>query len=356
LYSDITGFGIFSYPSLNWQALVPIDTVRDSSYVVAFDNTGSLATGVAIASTDPNPIDVSVVVSDDNGAVLQTVSIPLSAGAHASFLLNQQFPSTVGRRGTVRFTAATFGSIHVLAIRANGPALTTVPALAVNNQNLGGTIAHVTYNGGFTSTFFLVNTAATAATFTLKFFDESGKALNVPLFLPQSGTTTTTNALAKTLDAGAMLVVKTQSNSSLAGVVGSAQLIAGAVGGFEIFEWTPYGQEASVPLQTPSSSAGVGRRLVFDNTGGFTTGVAVSNPGGIAANITVNIRDEGGNLLQTSTINLPINGHTSFMLPSAYPVTNGIRGSIEFATQFIQPSVIGLRAGPAGTLTTIPAL
>src|SRR6185369_3947921 len=99
-----------------------------------------------------------------------------------------------------------------------------------------------------------------------------------------------------------------------------------------------------------------GRRLVFDNTGGFATGVAVSNPSTLAGNITVNIRDEGGNLLQTSTITLPANGHTSFMLPSAYPVTNGLRGSVEFVAQFFQPNVIGLRAGPGGTLTTIPAL
>ncbi|MBZ5678429.1 MAG: hypothetical protein LAP61_29700 [Acidobacteriia bacterium] len=142
----------------------------------------------------------------------------------------------------------------------------------------------------------------------------------------------------------------------LAGVVGSAQLISGAVGGFEIFEWTAYGQEASVPIQSQSSSAGLGRRLVFDNTGGFATGVALSNPSTLTGNITVNIRDEGGNLLQTSTITLPANGHTSFMLPSTYAVTNGIRGSVEFVAQFFQPSVIGLRAGPAGTLTTIPAL
>ena len=356
VYSAITGFGVFSYPSLNWQALVPIDTVRDKSYVVAFDNTGSLATGVAIASTDSSPIDVSAVVSDDNGAVLQTATIPLGAGAHISFLLNQQFSATAGRRGTVRFTAPSFGSIHVLAIRTNGPALTTLPVLGGSIDNPGGFIAHVTYNGGFTSTIFLVNTAATSAEFTLKFFDENGGALNVPLLLPQSGTTTTTSALTKTLAAGAMLVVKTQSNSSLAGVVGSAQLLSGAVGGFEIFEWTAYGQEASVPLQSQSSSAGVGRRLVFDNTGGFATGVAVSNPSTLAGNITVNIRDEGGNLLQTSTIKLPANGHTSFMLPSAYPVTNGIRGSVEFVAQFFQPNVIGLRAGPGGTLTTIPAL
>ncbi len=356
-YSGITGFGVFSYPSLNWQALVPMDNARYNSVVLAFDNTGSLATGVSMASTDSIPINVSVVVSDDNGAVLETTSIPLGAGAHTSFMLKEQFPSTAGKRGTVRFTTDTYGSIHVLAIRANGPALTTLPVLASNGGNPGASIAHVTYNAGFTSTFYLVNTGTAAAPFTLKFFNESGGAVSVPLLLPQTGMTTTTNALTMTLAAGAMLVVKTQSNSSLAGVVGSAQLTTfGTVGGFEIFEWTTYGQEASVPLQSQSSSSGVGRRLIFDNTGGFATGVAVANPGGIAGSITVNIRDEGGNLLQTSAITLPINGHTSFMLPSTYPITNGIRGSVEFAAQFFQPSVIGIRAGSGGTLTTIPAL
>jgi hypothetical protein len=234
LSSSITGFGIFSYGSLNWQAVVPLDTTRDTSYVLAFDNTGSLTTGVALASTDSNAINVSVVVSDDSGVVLQTVSLPLNSGAHTSFMLNQQFPSTVGKRGTVRFTTANYGSIHVLAIRANGPALTTLPVLA-GNGTPGGSIAHVTYNGGFTSTFYLVNTWTASASFTLKFFNDSGGAWTVPLLLPQSRTTITTSALTRTLAAGAMLVVQTQSDSSLAGVQGSAELI-GAVSGFEIFQ------------------------------------------------------------------------------------------------------------------------
>lgn len=123
--------------------------------------------------------------------------------------------------------------------------------------------------------------------------------------------------------------------------------------GFEIFRWTTYGQEASVPFQTDGS---YGRRLVFDNTGGFTTGVAVSNSVNSPSDYTVNIRDEAGNLLQSSTISLAANGHTAFMLPSAYPVTAGIRGSVEFVASYLLPGVIGLRVGPNFTLTTIPAL
>jgi hypothetical protein len=241
-----------------------------------------------------------------------------------------------------------------------GRALTTLPVIPVNAYVAGsaGSVAHVTYNGGFSSTFYLVNPGTLSATFTLNFYNESGGSLNVPLVLPQSGATTTSNALTKTLAPGAMLIVQTQSNSALPNVSGSAQISLNNgvnVNGFEIFQWTTYGQEASVPIQ----QAGYynPQRLVFDNTGGYTTGVALSNPDSSGSRtFNVNIRDEKGNLLQTSSITLPGNGHTSFMLPTNYPVTNGIRGSIEFQTTNLKPAIIGLRAGPGNTLTTIPLL
>ena len=107
------------------------------------------------------------------------------------------------------------------------------------------------YHGGWTSVFYLVNTGNVSAQFTLSFFDENGNALSVPLLLPQEGTTITTSALTRTLAAGAMLVVNTQAQDALAVVVGSAQLTTtGNISGFEIFRWTTFGQEASVPLET----------------------------------------------------------------------------------------------------------
>ncbi|HSR06039.1 MAG TPA: hypothetical protein VLM42_02710, partial [Bryobacteraceae bacterium] len=175
--------------------------------------------------------------------------------------------------------------------------------------------------------------------------------------LPQAGGDITVNTLTLPLAAGATISIQTQSNDALAVVSGSAQLSSfGNVGGFALFRWTTYGQEASVPFQTQSSSGGVGRRLVFDNTGGFTTGVGISNPTNGPQDVTINIRDEDGNLLQTTSLSLPANGHTAFMLPFTYPATAGIRGSVEFVNTYFQPAVIGLRVGPNFTLTTIPAL
>jgi len=126
-----------------------------------------------------------------------------------------------------------------------------------------------------------------------------------------------------------------------------------AVSGFEIFDWTTFGQEASVPLETRRPGSFL---LIYDDTGGFTTGVALSNVAA-AANIMVNIYDDVGTLLQTTNLSLPAKGHTSFMLPDQYSQTANIRGMVEFVVpQGGGISAIGVRATPSGTLTTIPML
>ena len=101
LNRSITGFGAFRYPSRNWEALVPLDLTRDNSYIVAFDNTGSSWTGVALAGSSPEPVKLSATVRDESGSVLETASIPMGVNAQASITLSQQFPSTAGKRGTV---------------------------------------------------------------------------------------------------------------------------------------------------------------------------------------------------------------------------------------------------------------
>jgi hypothetical protein len=149
--------------------------------------------------------------------------------------------------------------------------------------------------------------------------------------------------------------VNTQAQDAQALVIGSAQLTTnGNISGFEIFRWTTFGQEASVPLETRTPNSFV---LVFDDTNGLTTGVALANQNAAAANVTARIYDDAGTLLQTSSINLGSRGHTSFMLPDNYSVTANQRGMVEFVVpQGAKISAIGLRAKNDGTLTTIPVL
>ena len=359
LLSDggVNGFGIFSNPKQHWNAVVPLETRNASKYILAFDNTAPLVTGVAVANLAAQAASVPVIIRDDHGNQIGNPTISLSALGHTSFMLNDPqlgFPVTNSKRGTIEFDAPPSGQISVLGLRANGPALTTLPVLANVGTN-GGSITHVAYNGGWTSVFYLVNTGNAAAQFTLSFFDENGSTLPVPLFLPQSGANTTTAALTQTLAAGAMLAAETQAQDSQALKIGSAQLATtGNISGFEIFRWTTFGQEASVPLETRTPNSFV---LVFDDTNGLTTGVALANQNAAGANVTARIYDDAGALLQTSSINLGSRGHTSFMLPDNYSVTANKRGMVEFVvSQNAKISAIGLRAKNDGTLTTIPVL
>lgn len=225
LNRSITGFGAFRYPSRNWEALVPLDLTRDNSYIVAFDNTGSSWTGVALAGSSPEPVKLLATVRDESGSVLETASIPMGVNGHASITLSQQFPSTAGKRGTVKFTADSFGSFHALAVRGNGPTLTTLPVIPASGYgSSGGSLAHIAYFGGYVSRFVIVNIGTSATSFTLKFFDDAGRALNVPLVVPQAGGAITTSALTLPLALGAAMFVETQSNDALPVLSGSAQL------------------------------------------------------------------------------------------------------------------------------------
>jgi hypothetical protein len=130
------------------------------------------------------------------------------------------------------------------------------------------------------------------------------------------------------------------------------------VSGFAIFRYNPTGQEAVVPLETRNASAYV---LAFDNTNHLVTGVALANVSipSQAVAVRVVLRDDTGATLvtPTPTINLAGGGHTSFILANSYASVAGKRGTVEFDTPAgAQISALGLRATPAGAVTTIPVL
>jgi len=138
-------------------------------------------------------------------------------------------------------------------------------------------------------------------------------------------------------------------------LTGSAQLTTdGDVGGFVIFRYNPNGQEAAVPLENRNANAYL---LAFDNTAGIVTGVAVSNASMEAAIVQVVIRDDTGAQIGTESVTLSPNGHTAFGLATQFPVTAGMRGTLEFVTPSGgRISALGIRTPPTLAFTTLPAL
>jgi hypothetical protein len=350
----VSGFGIFRNQASNWESAVPLEERNAQSYFLAFDNTENRATGVAISNLTSQSLLISVIIRDNQGNQIGTSLVSLPANGHQSFMLVDSYPVTAGKTGSVEFRTPSPGQVSVLGLRANGPSLTTLPVIVSPNSN-SGSIAHVLYNGGFTNSFTLVNTSSSPALFTLRFFADDGRELQVPLHIVQTSEYFLSTLLSRSLPGNASLIVETVGQEWLDPIQGSARLDgAGTVNGFSVFRWFQSGQEASVPIEARNNSSYV---IPFDNAAGVATGIALSNRIASSTTIQVIVRDDTGFPLQSSSLDLPAYGHTAFMVRDLYPITQDKIGTIEFVTpQAGSISAIGLRATPTGNLTTIPVM
>ena len=126
------------------------------------------------------------------------------------------------------------------------------------------------------------------------------------------------------------------------------------VAGFAVFRQRVQGRpdfEAVTPLADSYSSRSF---LAFDNTGGFSTGIALVNPSSYSSSVvTVNVRNENGDRVLLEQVTLPRLSKDVFSLPERFPVTDGKKGTIEFTSSPGQFSVLGLRFNPGGAFTSI---
>jgi hypothetical protein len=73
---NISGFAIFRYEPTGQEAVVPLESRNASSCILAFDNTGGTATGVAVSSSSLQAVSVPVVIRDDSGTQIGVLGIP----------------------------------------------------------------------------------------------------------------------------------------------------------------------------------------------------------------------------------------------------------------------------------------
>ena len=355
----VGGFVVFRYTATNQEAAVPLETRDAPSYVLAFDHTNGVALGVALGSVSSKPLVVPVIVRDDTGVMLANTTISLNGNGHITFVMTAQFPVTAGKRGTIEFQRPQGGRISALGIRFTPPGvLTSIPALA-NVTSAGGSVAHIAAGGDWKTTIYLVNTGTAPSLATVNFFDDNGSALNLPLTFPQTNGTDTATGVTRNMNPGALLVVESTGIPGLPVQVGSMQLTTdGSVSGYVIFRYVFNGQESSVPFETHTVNGYV---IPFDHTasqvaaGNIATGTAVNNASIDPVTISVILRNESGGQIGTSSITLPPNGHTSFVMGLKYPVTLGIRGTLEFVPPAgANINVLGVRTPPNLTFTTLP--
>ncbi len=125
---NISGFAIFRHNGTGQEAVVPLETAHASGYLLPFDNTQGLATGLALANASDRTGKISVTARDDTGASLATATVELPPLGHNAFMVPSLLPAAANKRGTVEFESQAGSEISVLGLRATpGGALTTIP-------------------------------------------------------------------------------------------------------------------------------------------------------------------------------------------------------------------------------------
>ncbi len=130
LPAGVIGYGVFRSSAsgrADQEAVVPLSGVSSQSSTLIWDDT-NLVTAVAIVNPSPVPNTVSISVWNAAGNLIGTSSVPLGANSKTEAIMSR-FPglaAMAGQRGFASFTV-TSGSVAVLGLRADGPAITSIP-------------------------------------------------------------------------------------------------------------------------------------------------------------------------------------------------------------------------------------
>ena len=330
-------FGLQTTGQGDSEAAVPLSPAGGTQLYLPFDDTPGFVTGIAFANSGTQAATLTTTLRDDsNKSLAAPTMIAVPARGHYSEVLTMQYPATQGKRGVAHFSSNT--SVSGLGIRANGKAFTTIEALT-GVTAAPKTIAHIASGGGWRTTFLLVNTDTKAASFTLKFWDDSGSP--AALVLVGDGTTA---SLTDTIQPGGLRVVQTSFSGAM--VSGSATVsVTGAISGTAIFGLTNPGQpdsEAAVPFST---SAGKQLFMPYDYTPGYSTAIALSN-GSATQPAMVNLifTDDAGHVLASGVqVTVLPNGHTARVLSVLFPGIAGTRGTVALSSN-VPVFGLGIRA------------
>lgn len=233
-------------------------------------------------------------------------------------------------------------------------ALLGQPRKAVNVFSGDEVIPQFVVGGGWSTAVTLVNMSENAASFPVEFFTDAGQPLRVPI--ETLGNVT-----------GVQITLPSKQTMTFSTGDGGANLLQGwaladfptgqRIGGFAVFRQRSPGRpdfEAVVPIASQFENHSF---LLFDNTGGFSTGISLVNPSRFTiATVTVNIRDENGNRLLLDQFTIPFRSKQVFSMTDRWKESAGKRGSVELTSTPGDFTALGLRFHPAGAFTSFHSL
>ena len=228
--------------------------------------------------------------------------------------------------------------------------ITATSSAAISANTL--VIPQFVNGGGWSTAVFLTNVSSVSENLTVSFFGDSGNPRQVQL--AGSGTVSSQTA---TLGPGQTVVYETTSTGVLD--VGWASVTIGTtnnrITGFAIFRYRAAGAPDAEAIVNFGNTSDQSLVMLYDQLSGFTTGLALVNPGAATVTLSVTIRDVSGATIGNGTITLPPFSHQASFISERYPITANKRGSllINGTAGF---SILGLRFNSSGTFTSFAPL
>jgi hypothetical protein len=219
----------------------------------------------------------------------------------------------------------------------------TLPQVAFGVSSSGLTVEE------WTTELYFTNTGGSTAAFTVDFFGNNGS----PMAAPVAGGGTATS-MPVMISQGATSLIRLASSSPLAQGWASVNLPAG-VKGLGIFRQrinNQGGSEAMVPLSDDSKQNYV---MIWDDAG-FTTVMAVVNPGNSLVTVDFTVRAAGGDQIGTGTVSLGPKEKRAFVIRDelGLPAMLNQRGAMDISVASGKLSVLGLKFGEAAFTSNPP--
>lgn len=241
---------------------------------------------------------------------------------------------------------ANSGTASITVANPNGTTSNAVPFQIGASPSL--TIAQIADGASWMTQFQVINLDQSPVSFAFQFWDDNGNPLSLPFVSGAAG------AFSGTLAVGGTAFAATPGTSATLSQGWAGVTATGKIGVLTIFTQVVPGRpnsEGSVSALPPASLV----TLPFDNTQGYTTGVAVANTNPIESlAVTLTFQSDTG-AVSTGSLVLAPNAHTAFVLTSKFPAVAGLRGSVVFTAPTADLSIIGLRFSPTNSFTSLIA-
>jgi hypothetical protein len=218
------------------------------------------------------------------------------------------------------------------------------------------TLAQIASGGGWKTAITLLNPSAATTTARINFYANDGSPLALPLVFPGSISGTTSSSATVTIGANASVLIESESPTPEL-LVGWADVEATApLNGYSIFRFRAPDfseSEGTVPLEVGLSGGVI---IPYDNTNGYRTGVALTNPTASTASLQLTITDQTGSRITSSQIDLRPFEHVAFFMTERFSQSSDLSGMLQLQNSSGAVTGIGLRFSPTGTFTSVPPI